>query len=599
MQIKIDGTIYDFKQGETVLDVCRRNGIKIPTLCHHRDLLPAEGVCRLCLVKTDKHNNLTTSCNAKAKDMMEVITDDEDIEKARTYNIELLWADHAGKCATCKRNGNCELQDLAKYFKIDIKDFVPKVEQFEKEEQLKILKDSLKNRIVDDGNPSIFRDNQYCIECRRCIKACKQIQTVGEYGMNHRSIKTSVGTACEAPMDCILCGQCAVYCPTAAIVENDETDKLDRFLSSKDKMKIFQVAPSVRFTFGEEFGYEPGTNVEKKIATALRKLGADYVFDTSFSADLTIMEEANELVERISAYLSGDKEIKLPMFTSCCPSWVLYVEKFWPQYISHLSSAKSPMGMLGAMLKTYFAQKKKINIDSIASSSVMPCTAKKFEAQRKELGRGGIQDTDLVITTRELARFLKKRNVGFKKLEDGEFDQSLGMYSGAGVIFGSTGGVMEAALRTAYESLTCDELPKLDFKGVRGMDGIKEAEITIPKGKCNLKPIKLKVAVAHEIRNAKKILESLEKGECDYHFVEVMACPGGCLGGGGQPIPTNQKIRKKRMEGIYKRDKDSPIRKCHENPAIKKIYEEFLKKPGGEMSEKYLHTHFTDRSKKK
>ncbi len=597
MQIKINGKIYDFESGETILDVCSRSKIKIPTLCYHKDLLPSEGVCRLCLVKTDKYGSLMPSCSTAAVHLMEVVTEDEDVEKARRYNLELLWADHAGKCTTCKRNGNCELQDLAKAFKIDVDDFLPTLDQFEKEEQLKVLKESLKNRIVDDGNPSIFRDNQYCIECGRCIKACRDIQTVEEYGMNHRSIETAVGTACETPMDCILCGQCSVYCPTAAIMEKDETDKLEEVLKKEDALKVFQVAPSVRFTLGEEFGFELGTNVEGKIAAALRELGADLVFDTSFSADLTIVEEAHELTNRMRAHFSGNKEIKLPMFTSCCPSWVLYIEKYWPQYRDHLSSAKSPMSMLGAMLKTYFAEKKKINKESIVSISLMPCTSKKFEVQRKELGRGGLQDNDLVITTREFARFLRKKKINFEKLNDEEFDQSLGMYSGAGIIFGSTGGVMEAALRTAYEELTCEELPKLDYDQVRGMDGIREAEIIIPKGKNNIKEIKLKVAVAHEIRNAKKILESVEKGECDYHFVEVMACPGGCLGGGGQPIPTNAEIRKKRMKAIYDRDKDLPIRKSHENPAIKKIYEEFLGEPGGEKSEKYLHTKYFDRSK--
>lgn len=595
-QIKIDEKIYDFKEGETVFDVCRRHKIKIPTLCFHEDLLPVEGLCRLCLVKTSKNKNPVTSCQTEAEHLLEVTTHDKEIEKARRINLELLWADHAGKCAQCQRNGNCELQDLAKEFEVDIDDFVPELDKFKKEEQLKALKESLKNRVVDDGNPSIHRDNQYCVECRRCIKACRDIQTVNEYGMNYRSIETKVSTACEAPMDCIFCGQCANYCPTAAIVEKDETDKLVKALGEENKVKIFQTAPSVRFSLGEEFGLEPGDFVEGKIYTALREIGGDYIFDTSFAADITIMEEAHELSERLKKFLSGNKSIKLPMFTSCCPSWVLYVEKYWPQYREHLSSAKSPMSMVSPMIKTYFAQKKKINPENITNIALMPCTSKKYEAARKELGRDGYQDTDLVITTREFARFLKKRNIDLTKLKEGKQDEALGLYSGAGVIFGSTGGVMEAALRTAYEELTCEELPKPDYKGVRGLKGIREAEVVIPKGKCNLKEIKIKVAVAHEIRNAKIILEQLAKGECDYSFVEVMACPGGCLGGGGQPIPTDARVREKRMKAIYSRDKDLPIRKSHENPSIKKLYEEFLGKPGGEKSEKYLHTSYTDRT---
>lgn len=596
MQIKIDGKIYNCKTGETVLQVCQRNEINIPTLCHHSDLLPAEGICRLCLVKTDKTRGLVTSCQTKVSEMMIVTTDDDEIEKARRINLELLWADHAGKCAKCVRNGNCELQNLAKDFDIEIDDFVPNVSQFEKEEQLKVLKESLKNRIVDDDNPSVFRDNQYCIECRRCIKACKDIQTVEEYGMNNRSIQTSVGTACKQPMDCIFCGQCSIYCPTAAITEKDNTKELEEILGKKNILKVFQVAPSVRFTLGEEFGLDPGNFVEEKIPSAIRQIGGDLVFDTSFSADLTIMEEAHELVGRIREFLAGDRKIKLPMFTSCCPSWVLYVEKFWPQYRQHLSSAKSPQQMLGAMIKTHFASKKKINVENIKSVSLMPCTSKKYEAARSEMGRDGVQDVDLSITTREFARYLRKKKINLLKLDDQEFDKSLGIYSGAGIIFGATGGVMEAALRTAYEELTCEELPKVDFEEVRGEKGLKEAEITIPKGKCNVRAVSIKVAVAHEIRNAKKILEAISKGKCDYHFVEVMACPSGCLGGGGQPIPTNAEIRKKRRESIYKKDKNAPIRKSHDNPAIKKLYKEFLGKPGSELSEKYLHTKYFDRS---
>lgn len=596
-QLKINGKVYNFSQGETVLDICRREKIKIPTLCYHSDLLPAEGICRLCLVKTNKHKGFVTSCQTLAEDFMEVATEDGDIEKARRYNLELLWTDHHGKCKDCKRNGKCELQNLAREYKIDTDDFIPNLDKFEKNEQLKILKESLKNRVVDDKNPSIYRDNQYCIECRRCVKACALIQTIHSYEMNYRSIETKVGTPGEIPLDCIYCGQCSVFCPTAAITEKDNIADLERILSDETKLKIAQFAPSSRITLGEEFGLAPGSFVEGKLIAALRKLGIDLVFDTNFSADLTIVEEANELINRLQRKAAGDKEIKLPMFTSCCPSWILFVEKYSPEFIPNLSTCKSPQQMLGALIKSYYPESKKINKESIASISIMPCTSKKYEAQRQEMGRGGNQDVDVVLTVRELARLIKKRKINFNDLKDGKTDPALGQYSGAGMLFGSTGGVMEAALRTAYERLTCEELGRLDFQDVRGEKGLKEAEIIIPKSKCLIKPLKIKVAVAHEIRNAVKILESLKKGECGYDFVEVMACPSGCLGGGGQPIPTNAEIRKKRMEAIYNRDKNLPLRKSHENPTILKVYEEYLGQPGSKKAEKLLHTEYTNRRK--
>ena len=596
MQIKINGKIYDVKEGETVLSVCQRNGIRIPTLCFHKDLLPPEGVCRLCLVKTDRHRGLVTSCQTKAENGMEIVTENEEIKKARRYNLELLWADHFGKCEDCIRNGNCELQNLAREFEIDVDDFIPTLDQFEKEEQLKALKNNLKNRVVDNKNPSIYRDNQYCVECRRCIKVCRQIQTIESYGMNYRSIETKVGTSGEVPLDCIYCGQCSLYCPTAAITEKSDLEKVERLLADKSKLKVFQIAPSARFTLGEEFGYRPGEFTEGKAVAALRKLGADLVFDSSFSADLTIMEEAHELIERITAFLEGDTNARLPMFTSCCPAWVLFVEKYYPDFIPCLSTCKSPQQMLGALIKTYFAEKKKINKESIASISIMPCTAKKFEAQREEMGREGSLDVDAVITVRELARLLRKEKISFRTLEDAEFDEILGLHSGAGIIFGSTGGVMEAALRTAYEKITCEKLDKINFHKVRGMEGMRLAEITFPKSKCLIKPITIKVAVVHEIKNARAVLENLRKGKIELDFVEVMACPGGCLGGGGQPIPTNTEVRKKRQQAIYRRDKELPIRKSHENPAVQTVYKEFLHEPGSPLAEKLLHTSYRNRS---
>jgi NADH-quinone oxidoreductase subunit G/[NiFe] hydrogenase diaphorase moiety small subunit/NADP-reducing hydrogenase subunit HndD len=597
LYIKINDKNYQAEKGQTVLEVCRENKIFVPTLCQHDDLGPSEGVCRMCLVKTNKHRGLVTSCQTEAEEGLEVVTEDFDIERARRYNLELLWTDHFGKCGSCVSNGNCELQRLAGKLEIDVDDFVPTRQGFTMSEQLKILKESLKNRVVDDKNPSIMRDNQYCIECRRCIKTCQLIQTVDAYGNNYRNIKTNVGTPSEIPLDCIYCGQCVTHCPTAAIVEKSNIKELNEVLLNSDKIKIFQIAPSVRFTAGEAFGLEPGTLVEGKIITALRKMGADLVFDTTFSADLTIVEEANELIEKIKKKIKGEK-VAFPMFTSCCPSWVLYIEKYYPELIPNLSSCRSPQGMLGSIVKTHYAETKKIMPENIVNISVMPCTSKKYEAQRPELGRGGRQDTDIVITANEFAKMVKQRGIDFVDLKEGKFDKALGKSSGAGIIFGSTGGVMEAALRTAYEQITCDELGALDFKEVRGAKGIKTTEITIPKSRCLAKEMKIKVAVAHEIRNAKKIVEMIKEGECDFDFVEVMACPSGCLGGGGQPYPVNEKIRAKRRKAIYERDKGLPIRKSHENPEVKELYEDFLQEPGGHLSEKLLHTKYFDRKKK-
>ena len=597
MQIKINGKIYRTEKTGTILEVCRDLKVEIPTLCHHGDLSASEGLCRLCLVKTNCHKGLVASCQTPAKDYLEVLTQDQDIQKARKWNLELLWADHAGKCSKCQRNGNCELQKLAREFEIDINDFIPDWKHSSKESQLLALKESLKNRVVDDQNSCLVRDNQYCIECRRCVKACREIQTVDSYGTNYRSIETKVGTPGEIPLDCVFCGQCANYCPTGAIVEKDETKKMEELLADKNKLKVFQFAPSARFTLGEEFGLAPGTFVEGKLVALLRKLGADLVFDTTFSADLTIVEEANELAERILAKVSGKKKSVLPMFTSCCPSWVLYVEKYYPEFIPNLSSCKSPQQMMGALLKTYYPEKKKIHPENIVSLSIMPCIAKKFEAQRREMGRKKMADVDLVLTVRELARLCRRKGIDFNALPEEKTDSILGDYTGAGILFASSGGVMEAALRTAYEKLTCGKLEKLDFKEVRGVKGIREAEIVFPKSKCLVKELKIKVAVAHKLVNAKKILESLKKGECDYDFVEVMACPDGCLGGGGQPIPSDSAVREKRKKAIYALDANLPKRKSHENQALQKVYEEYLENPGSVLAEEFLHTGYENRKK--
>ncbi len=584
IKIRINGKVLEASEGETVLSACKRNGIRIPTLCAHPDLLPSEGVCRMCLVETNQAKCLVPSCVQKACEGLEVWTETESVNKARKTNLELLWADHAGKCASCERNGCCELQSLAQEYDVDEFKFVPRRGELKSRDELDLLKDNRSHTVFDEQNPSICRDSQYCIECRRCIRVCREMQTVEAYGMNYRSSRTNVGTPHEIPLDCIFCGQCSAVCPTAAITEKDDTEEFEKALADPRKMVIVQTAPSVKFTFGEEYGEKPGSFWEGRLVSALKELGCDRVFDTVLGADLTILEEANELINRIK------RGGPFPMFTSCCPSWILYVEKYYPEFIPNLSTCKSPQQMLSPLIKTYYAEREKLNPESIVSVSVMPCTSKKYEAQRKEMKASGYQDTDIVLTARELARLLKKKKIDVKKLSDKKYDPALGITTGAGVIFGASGGVMEAALRTAVEKITGEELDKVDFDMIRGESGARCAEIEVGD-------LDLRVAVVHEIHNARDLLESIKKGESEYHFIEVMACPNGCIGGGGQPVPASPAIRKARMEGIFSRDRGMPLRKSHENPILKKVYKEFLGHPGSEKAEELLHTKYTDRKK--
>ncbi len=584
MRIKINGKFYSCNENDTVLSVCKRNGIRVPTLCAHPDLLPSEGVCRMCLVETNQTEGLVSSCVQRISDGLEVRTETEKVNKARKINLELLWADHAGKCAKCRRNGRCELQKLAQEYDIDEFKFVPRRKELKSEDELDLLKENWSHTVFDENNPCLVRDSQYCIECRRCIRVCRDVQTIEAYGMNYRSSKTNVGTPFEIPLDCIFCGQCSVVCPTAAITEKDDTEKLEKALADPKKMVIVQTAPSARFTFSEEFGEAPGTFWEGKLVAALKELGCDKIFDTVLGADLTIIEEANELIK----HLKNGRPF--PMFTSCCPSWVLYIEKYFPEFIPNLSTCKSPQQMLASLIKTYYAHREKINPEQIVSVSVMPCVSKKFEAQRLEINAGGGRDIDIVVTVRELARLLRKRKIDPRVLPDKKFDPALGISTGAGVLFAQSGGVMEAALRTAVEKLTGAELGKVDFEMVRGESGARCAEIEVDR-------LKLRVAVVHEIGNAKKLLGDIKAGRADYHFVEVMACPNGCIGGGGQPVPTSPFVRKARIESVFRRDKDMPVRKSHENPAVKRIYKEFLGHPGSEKAEELLHTKYINRKK--
>ena len=594
MNIKINGKLYKANLGETVLSVCKKNGIRIPTLCAHPDLLPSEGVCRMCLVETNQTKGLVTSCTQKVCEGLEVQTETEKVNKARKINLELLWADHAGKCAQCKKNGRCELQNLAQEYDVDEFKFVPRRKELESKDELDLLKDNWEHTVFDEQNPSLSRDSQYCIECRRCVRVCRDIQAIEALGINYRSSRTNVGTPFEIPLDCIFCGQCSAVCPTAAIMEKDDTAEFEKALADPQKIVIVQIAPSVRFTIGEEFGEAPGTFWEGKLVAALKVLGVDKIFDTVLGADLTIVEEAHELIQRVKNKgparnaSHSDAGGPFPMFTSCCPSWVLYVEKYYPEFIPNLSTCKSPQQMMSSLVKTYWAQKEKINPQNIVTVSVTPCVSKKYEAQRSEMAKNGFRDTDIVLTVRELARILRKKKIDPRALEEKRFDPALGISTGAGILFAQSGGVMEAALRTAVEKMTGEELGKVEFEMVRGESGARCAEIEVDG-------LKLRVAVVHEIKNAKNLIEEIKKGESDYHFVEVMACPNGCIGGGGQPVPTGPAIRKARIAGVMARDKEMPIRKSHENPALKKIYQEFLGRPESEKAEELLHTKYIDR----
>lgn len=603
MQIKINNKLYKAEPGETVLAVCKKNGIRIPTLCAHPDLLPSEGVCRMCLVETNQTKGLVPSCVQKISEGLEVYTETEKVMKARKINLELLWADHAGKCASCKRNGSCELQNMAEEYDIDEFKFVPRRGELKSKDETDLLKDNWSHVALDDENPCISRDSEYCIECRRCIRICRDIQTVEAYGMNYRSSRTNVGTPYEQNLDCIFCGQCSIVCPTAAITEKNDVIEFEKALADPQKMVIIQTAPSVRFTIAEEFGEPPGTFWEGKLVAALKKLGCDRIFDTVLGADFTIVEEAQELIKRIKKRGGlARRSISAggPMFTSCCPSWVLYVEKYYPEFIPNLSTSKSPQQMLAPLVKTYYAQKEKINPAEIVSVSIMPCTSKKYEAKRQEINGSEFRDVDIVLTIRELAALLRKKKINPSHLTDQRFDPTLGVSTGAGVLFASSGGVMEAALRTAIEKLTGLELGKVDFAAVRGEQSYRCAEI-------ELDGLRIKVAVVHEIRSAKQLLEDIKKGKVQYDFVEVMACPNGCIGGGGQPAfvntsagrlqPVDQQVRNARIKAVLARDRGMSIRKSHENPALKKIYREFLGSPGSEIAEKLLHTKYTNRKK--
>lgn len=569
IKLTIDGREVQVDANSTVLEAAKAAGIHIPTLCYLKDINEI-GACRVCVVEAN--GRMMASCVALVSDGMVVNTNTPKVREARKTVVELIISDHPMECLTCTRNGKCELQTLAENLGIREIPYEGAKSEFS----------------LDTLSSSIVRDPNKCILCRKCEAVCAKVQGAHVLGGYNRGFNTIVSPAFGHSLDnvaCTMCGQCIHVCPVGAISEKDDTMKVWDALGYSEKHVVVQIAPAVRVALGEEFGLEPGTIVTGKMYAALRRLGFDKVFDTNFSADLTIMEEGHELIERLNS-----EDATLPMITSCSPGWIKYIEHFYPELTAHLSTCKSPQQMFGALAKTYYPEKAEIDAAKIFSVSIMPCTAKKYECQRPEMNSSGYQDVDVVLTTRELARMIKEAGIDFVNLPDEEVDAPMGIHTGAATIFGATGGVMEAAVRTAYEVVTGDPLPNIELTVVRGLEGIKEAEL-------NLKGTKIKVAVAHGLANAKKVMDMIANGECEYHFIEIMACPGGCVGGGGQPFPTNAETRKARAEGLYRDDQNLPLRKSHENPAVQELYKEFLEKPLGHKSHELLHTHYTKRDR--
>ena len=574
--LTIDGISVSVPEGSTVLEAARAANINIPTLCYLKDVQQI-GACRLCLVEIEKQRGLCAACVMPAADGMVVRTNTQKLREQRRINLELLLASHNRECTSCVRSGKCELQALCNEYGVVEYPF----------------DGSKKENAIDKFSPSVIRDSSKCINCRRCVAACNNIQEIGAIGVSKRGFNTQIGAIYGrslAATSCVNCGQCIVACPVGALYERESINDVWAAINDPDKYVVVQPAPAVRASVGEEFGLPMGVAQTGKLAAALRRLGFDKVFDTNFGADLTIVEEGTELIGRLN-----DKDAVLPMITSCSPGWVSYCEKFFPEFIPNLSSCKSPHEMEGAMVKSYFAEKMGIDPASIVVVSVMPCTAKKYEAARPELGNKGLKDVDYVITVRELAKMIKQAGIDFARLPNESFDSMLGNSSGAADIFGATGGVMEAALRSVYEIVTGKTLEKVDFEEVRGTTGVKEATIDLDGKKIN-------VAVAHGTANAKKLLEAVKRGEKKYHFIEIMCCPGGCVTGGGQPIVSSKDLqyidlKKVRAKALYDEDAGKALRKSHENPEIKAIYAEYLGEAGGHKAHKLLHTTYSAKEK--
>ena len=574
INLKINGIEVTAPKGSTILEAARLAHIEIPTLCFLKEINEI-GACRVCIVEL-KNGKLVTSCVYPAEEGMEVFTNTPRVMDSRKKTVQLLLSNHNRSCLSCVRSGHCELQELAHDLGVEDEGYYD---------------GEVSATEIDDSAAHMIRDNSKCILCRRCVAVCENVQGIGVMGANNRGFAREIGSAFGMGLgetSCVSCGQCIAVCPTGALQEKDCTEEVFAAIADPKKHVIVQTAPAVRAALGEEFGLPIGTNVEGKMAAALRRLGFDKVFDTDFSADLTIMEEAHEFIDRVQ---NGGV---LPLITSCSPGWVKYCEHYFPDMTENLSSCKSPQQMFGAIVKSYYAEKMGIDPKDIVSVSVMPCTAKKFEIGRDNEDANGVPDVDISITTRELARMIKKARIRFLELPDEKFDEPLGLGSGAGVIFGATGGVMEAALRTAVETLTGEELPKLDFTEVRGTKGIKEASY-------NVAGMEVKVAVASGLGNARELLNKVKSGEANYHFIEIMGCPGGCVNGGGQPqqpgyVRNTTDIRALRAKVLYDSDAANPIRKSHENPAVKELYDTYLGKPGSSKAHHLLHTTYVKRS---